>query len=262
MSPYRPCILAAVAALLAAPAGAHYHILLPDRPSAKTDEAVTFTYQFGHPFEHQLFDTERPAELYAIFPDGTKSDLSAKMEKVSVDGADGKKVIGYKFSFTPQKRGDYTFVAVSSEVKVEGEPLPLRDAAKVVLHVQTQNGWDRKVLGPGTAAVELAPLSRPYGLTAGAAFQVEADEPADGDRKPIPGVAVEVERYNTTPPKELPPDEQITRTARTSRAGDAVVTLTEPGWWGVTAVRDRDKVRHRCTVWVSVDGKTPTAPAK
>lgn len=248
----------ALFAALPLPAFAHYHMLLPDKPAVKTDEAVTFTYQFGHPFEHQLFDTQKPTELYVVAPDGTKTDLTAKLEKVEVDGVDGKKVAGFKFAFTPTKRGDYTFVAVSPAVKVDGEPHPLRDVAKVVLHVQTQNGWDQRAVTAKASAVEVSPLTRPYGLTAGTAFQVEVDEPAEKDRKALGKVEIEVEKYNPVLPKELPPDEQITRTGRTTRDGSAVVTLTEPGWWGVTAVRERDQVQHRCTLWVFAD-KSPAA---
>ena len=232
-------LLAVAFAVAPAPVFAHYHILLPDKPSAKSEEVVTFTYQFGHPFEHQLFDTQKPAELYVVAPDGTKTE--------------GRKVTGYKFSFAPPKRGDYTVVAVSPEVKAEGESLPLRDVAKVVLHVQTQNGWDRRAVTAKASAVELSPLTRPYGLVGGMAFHVEADEPGEGERKALAGVVIEAERYNATPPKELPPDEHVTRTSRSSRSGAAVVTLTEPGWWSVTAVRERDKVQHRCTLWAFVD---------
>jgi uncharacterized GH25 family protein len=252
-----------LAALLAAtPAAAHYHMLLPDKPAAKTGEAVTFTFQFGHPFEHQLFDTQQPEAVYVLAPDGTKTDLAVKLEKVSVDGADGKKVTGYRFALTPEKRGDHIIIAVSPAVKVEGEPLPLKDVAKVVLHVQTQNGWDRRGVAPGVAPIETSPLTRPYGLRAGMAFQVEVEEPAEGGGRPLPGVLVEVERYNPVPPKDLPPDEHITRTARTTRAGAATATLTEPGWWGLTAVRDKGGARHRSTLWVHVDDTVPATPDK
>jgi cobalt/nickel transport protein len=248
--------------LAASPAAAHYHLLLPDKPAAKTGEMVTFTFQFGHPFEHQLFDTQPPEAVYVIAPDGTKIDLAAKLEKLSVDGTDGKKVTGYRFAFTPEKRGDHVVVAISPAVKVEGELLPLKDAAKVVLHVQTQNGWEHRGVAPGAAPLETSPLTRPYGLRAGMAFQVEVEEPAEGGGRPLAGVLVEIERYNPTPPKELPPDEHITRTARTTRAGSATATLTEPGWWGLTAIRDKVSARHRSTLWVHVDEKVPTAADK
>jgi uncharacterized GH25 family protein len=252
-----------VAALLVACPGvtpAHYHILLPDKPAAKTGEAVTCTFQFGHPFEHQLFDTQPPEAVYVLAPDGTKIDLASKLEKLTVDGADGKKVTAYRFAFTPERRGDHIVVAIAPAQKVEGEPLPLKDVAKVVLHVQTQNGWERRGLTPGAAPLETCPLTRPYGLRAGMAFQVEVEEPADAGGRTLPGVLVEIERYNPTPPKELPPDEHITRTARTSKAGTAMANLTEPGWWALTAIRDKDGSRHRSTLWVHVDDKVLTHP--
>ena len=46
---------------------------------------------------------------------------------------------------------------------------------------------------------------------------------------------VEIERYNAVVPKELPPDEQITRTAKTDPNGIFTCTLTEPGWWCLAA---------------------------
>jgi uncharacterized GH25 family protein len=132
-------------------------------------------------------------------------------------------------------------------------PTKLRDIAKVVLHVQSQKNWGPRVVTTKAAAVEVSPLTRPYGVKAGAAFHVEADEPAETDRKALVGLEVEVERYNATAPKTLPPDLQMTRAARTSQAGDAVMTLSDSGWWCMTATRERDNVHHRCTLWVYAD---------
>ncbi len=44
----------------ASPVAAHYNMLLPEKWAAKKDEPVPFTYQWGHPFEHQLFDAPAP----------------------------------------------------------------------------------------------------------------------------------------------------------------------------------------------------------
>ncbi len=73
---------------------------------------------------------------------------------------------------------------------------------------------------------------------------------------------VEVERYNPSPPANLPPDEHITRTTKTDPAGIVTVSLMEPGWWGLTAARNGGKkehdgksfpIRERVTLWVFVD---------
>jgi uncharacterized GH25 family protein len=239
-------VAGAVLALLAVTpvASAHYHMLFPDKSAVKTGEAVTFTYQFGHPFEHQLFDASAPKGLLVITPDGTRIDLQDRLEKISIDGADNKKVTAFRFTFTPEKRGDHVFIVASPLVKLEGEDRPLQDLVKVVLHVQTQNGWANRAADVGHGLPEPTPLTRPYGLRAGTVFQVEVEGA---------GLLVEVERYNVEPPKELPPDEQITRTVRTDRAGTATATLSEPGWWALTAIRDQGSVRQRGTFWVFVE---------
>ena len=121
----------------------------------------------------------------------------------------------------------------------------------------------------------MLPLTRPYGLRAGMVFQALAiirdDAAPRTEFAPQPGTLVEVERYNPTPPKELPPDEHITRTLKTDQAGVATVTLTESGWWAVTAVRDAGArqragksvpVKQRTTLWVHVDDKVPLTPSK
>jgi cobalt/nickel transport protein len=258
-------------------ADAHYHMLFPDKPSVKKDETVQFTFQFGHPFEHQLFDTAKPRRLTVLRPDGTKTDLLSKMEATDLPGEDGKKVKGFRFSFTPNQRGDYILVAEAEPVWMEEEKEFFSDVVKVVLHVQAQKGWEGQLL----PAFEWIPLTRPYGLLPGMVFQARITRekhlvlvrppnpvvipPADPTVLPgLPGLFVEIERYNAKPPGELPPDELITRTVRTDPIGVATTTLTEPGWWCLTGSRmagmnelegKKGPMRQRSTFWVHVHEK-------
>ncbi len=243
-------------ALLASSALAHYNMLLPQAASAKKGEPVTFVYQWGHPFEHQLFDAPAPEAIVVLSPDGKKADLSKASEKVTVLTADQKKVAGYRLRFTPEERGDYVFVLSTPPIWIEEDQEFLQDMVKVVLHVQAQKGWD----ATAGQAFEMVPLTRPYGLQPGMVFQAQAL--AAG--KPLAGALVEIERYNPVPPKEMPTDEHITRTAKTDPNGVATCTLTEPGWWCITAQRDGGKkerdgksypVKQRATMWVFVDEK-------
>jgi len=245
-----PAFRFAVLAVLvgAAFAHAHYHMLLPDKPAVKAGEAVTFTFQNGHPFEHELSDATEPEAVYVVNPDGTRTNLKKELKKITVDGAEGK-VTAYQLTFTPAKKGDYILVAVSPELKGGGK-LPHKDVTKVVLHVQTQKGWDNDAVDDTTTPFDLQPLTRPYGLTPGTAFHVDV---LDAEGKPVRRCPVEVERYNATPPKVIPPDELVTAVSRTSRTGTAVVTLSEAGWWCITATKDGEKAQHRCTLWVYVD---------
>jgi cobalt/nickel transport protein len=269
-------LIGVVLGLTAAPAGAHYNMLLPDKHSVKKGEEVTLTYQWGHPFEHQLFDAPAPEKLTVLAPDGKATDLTKSLEKTAVPAAEGKKVTAYRLKFTPEQRGDYVFVLQTPPIWMEEEEEFFQDTVKVVLHVQAQKGWD----GVAGAEFEPLPLTRPYGLRPGMVFQaqVKALLPVAAERKPgelpplnpplkfqpLAGALVEVERYNSAAPKELPPDEHITRAAKTDPNGVATCTLTEAGWWSVTAqyaaaLREREgkryPVKRRATVWVCVDEK-------
>jgi len=266
-------------AVSAGPAPAHYNMLLPEKHAVKKDEAVTLTYQWGHPFEHQLFNAPAPEKLTVLAPDGKKTDLTKSLEQTAIATAEGKKVTAYQLKFTPDQRGDYVFVLQTPPIWMDEEEEFFQDTVKVVLHVQAQKGWDGTVL----PEFEPLPLTRPYGLQPGLVFQTQVKAyllvPFEGKPNEVPplprplklqplaGALVEVERYNATAPKELPPDEQITRALKTDPNGVATYTLPESGWWAVTTHRDggeRERegkkypVRLRATMWVFVDEK----PAK
>jgi cobalt/nickel transport protein len=271
-----PVLLAA----LAPASPAHFHMLLPQTPSTKKGEAVAFTYQWGHPFEHQLFDAQPPSSLTVLAPDGKKADLTGSVRKATRRAGD-KDVTVYEFGYTPELRGDYLFVAVSPPVWMEDGEF-LQDLVKVVLHVQAQKGWDAAL----REDFEMVPLTRPYGLLPGMVFQAQVlgKEKPRPNRRPAAaaraelvrtspleawgGALVEVERYNARPPAKLPPDEFITRTVRTDPNGVVTTTLTEAGWWCLAAARSGGTrqhegktvpVRQRCILWVFVS-EGPAAP--
>ena len=97
-------------------------------------------------------------------------------------------------------------------------------------------------------------------------FQSQLQWRAPGTETSVAPVTrpVEIEHYNASPPMRLPADEQVTRTARPDANGVVTSTLTEAGWWCVTAsrprgTRERDgklrPVLERSTLWVFVDDK-------
>jgi uncharacterized GH25 family protein len=237
-------------------ASAHYNMLLPEAASGKKGEPVTLVYQWGHPFEHQLFDAPTPQSLLVFTPDGKKLDLTRSLEMGSETTADKKKVGAYRLKFTPELRGDYVFLLQTPPIWMEEDQEFLHDTVKTVLHVQAQQNWDLEQ----KEGFVLQPLTRPYGLQPGMVFQVQATL----EGKAVARALVEVELYHAVPPKELPADEHMTRAVRTDPSGVATATLTEPGWWCLTAQRDGGKrerdgkfypVRQRSTFWVHVDAK-------
>ena len=247
----------ALVCLIAASVSAHFSMLLPEVASAKRGQEIIILYQWGHPFEHQLFSAALPRRLSVIYPDGKKEDLSASLEKPSQPN------LAYRLRFKPEGRGDYLFLLESPPIWMEEEQEFLQDNVKVILHVQAQKGWDQ----PAGEYFELLPLTRPYGLLPGMVLQAQALV----DGKPLGGLLVEVERYNPVAPKELPADEHITRTAKTDPNGIVTCTLPEPGWWCISAQRlhgQRERagksfpVRQRAIFWVFVDEKNVSRPSE
>jgi cobalt/nickel transport protein len=264
MRNFRGLTLAALI-LAATPVFGHFNMLFPKAASSKRGSAVEFVYQWGHPFEHQLFDAPQPESLFVLAPGGRKTNLLTTLEKTSVAGSEGKRVNAYRFQFTPEQRGDYIFVLKTPPIWMDEEGEFFQDIVKVVLHVQAQKGWDSSV----GEVFEVVPLTRPYGLQPGMVFQAQVESRPPGRESTAPPLThpIEIERYSPKPPKELPPDEQVTRTARADKNGVVTGTLTDPGWWCLTAarqggVREHDgkgfPVLQRTTLWVYVDEK----PAK
>lgn len=257
---------------------AHYNMLMPDKAWANKGEKVTFTYQFGHPFEHELFDAPEPKAVIVILPDG-KTQKIEKFTKIELKGADGKKVTGYNFVYEPATRGDHTFVLQTPPIWMEESKEFWQDTVKVVLHVQAQKNWDAD-RDDVDGKLKMVPLTRPYGLLPGMTFQARvaifAKPNLKGgfggtDRLPekwlkAVGRQIEVERYNPQPGKNPPPDELITFKTKTDLNAVFTFAFPEPGWWSMTAEwQEKDRrwkdganegpLRERATLWIHVDEK-------
>src|SRR5262249_49740292 len=161
---------------IVASASAHFNMFLPEPASAKRGETVTFLYQWGHPFEHQLFNALPPKDVYVVRPDNTVTDLAASIEKTAVPAGMDKTVAAYRVRFTPDERGDFIFVLTTPPIWMAEDQEFLQDTVTVVLHVQAQNGWDHFGYNKkaGLVPLTMLPLTRPYGLQPGMVFQAQA----------------------------------------------------------------------------------------
>jgi cobalt/nickel transport protein len=242
---------------------AHYNMLIPDKAWANKGDKVTFTYQFGHPFEHELFDAPEPKAVIVILPDG-KTHKIDKLTKVALKGAGGKKVDGYNFVYEPEMRGDHTVILQTPPFWMEESKEFWQDTVKVVLHIQTQKNWDAAL---GTRIVvndlKITPLTRPYGLLPGMVFQAQAGYTLGNEA--ISRAEVEFERYNSQPVKNPPSDELITFKTKTAPNGVFTFAFPNPGWWCMTLIGSGERqwvdagkqgpLRERATLWVHVDEK-------
>jgi cobalt/nickel transport protein len=260
----RPLLALAALGMGFSPASAHYNIFLPERHAVQRGDTITLLYQWGHPFEHQLFNAPAPEKVFVLAPDGTTTDLTKTLEKVTVVTANAEPLTAYRLRFTAAQRGDYVFVLNSAPIWMPEEQLFFQDSVKVVLHVQAQKGWDAAASVP----FQLTPLTRPYGLSPNMVFQAQVQSrPSSNPSREHAGFLVEIEHYNPSPPPTLPSDEQITRTVKTDANNVMTCTLTDSGWWCITAQRDGGQrqhegknypVRERATFWVYVD--RPVSP--
>lgn len=243
---------------------AHVSMLLPSTASVKKDEEVVLTYQWGHPFEHQLFDAPRPSKLVVLEPDPTRlaplsrvTDLTTRLTRATRTGAEGKPVTVWELRYTPKARGDHVFLLTTANIFLKEENYFVQDTVKTILHVQSQQGWDSPV---PDAIMQFLPLTRPYGLVPSMAVQALLPEAKGRD------FLVEFERYNEKPPASLPPDELVTQTAKTDPNGVVTATVTDPGWWALTARRGtaadsllfegKQRIFHkRAILWLFVDEK-------
>ena len=222
-------IVALLVATTNSPAGAQVHMVLVEKPSVKVGETVTITYVLGKPFVGQRDDAEKPVQATAYGPLASSSiDLLPSLEKVKIPAGEKKFVTGYRCSFAPKERGDYTLIFESAPLWMKDQQRFFQDAIRVNLHVQAETGW----AGRTQDGIPFAflPLTRPYGLRAQTAFQAKLD-----NAKPERWHYVNLEKYNAEPPKELPDVEFITMRVRSDDHGVVTCTLPETGWWVLSA---------------------------
>lgn len=237
-------------------AKAHFPILIHDADLAATNGAVTVVYAAGHPFELEMEPVNRPARMWWNDPKGQTADVTAKLEQ-TLFRADTNGV-AWRFAFEPP-RGD-SLVALDSSLEVSQEDgTAYREFVKVYVHRNRQGGWKQRSGQP----LEILPLTRPYGLRAGAVFsgQLVRGEAGVADQE------VYLERLNDRRPtaRELPPEALITFAVRTDREGRFTITLPDPGWWILGAyVEDAGSVNHEgrsyrlegfAGLWVRVESK-------
>jgi cobalt/nickel transport protein len=227
---------------------AHLPELIPDKALAAKGKPITLHYGLGHPFERELLASERPRSLIVQLPQANGSiDLSTGLQ--ATRAGESKTV-----TFTPKRAGDYIGSLTCAPTQM-GKSL-IYDTAKVVISVGgAQRGWDALVGHP----VEIAPLTRPYGLTKGCGFRGVVLRHG----KPMPNAIVRFEHRSAAPPpkKGRPGGVFVTRVEKANDRGEFSITLPEDGWWvvfalapGKTTVKNNTPIKtlHRGSFWVKV----------
>lgn len=229
MTTYRTLLGAALAAgLSAVPAVAHYGMIIPSDPMVSQEDgrAVGLTVSFSHPFERVGMELAPPA-AFAVTHGGETTDLKEALTPAEVMGAPG-----FTAEHPLARPGVYIF---------HMEPAPYWEPAEdawIVHYTKTyvtaygdDEGWEAELGLP----VEIAPLSKPFGLWAGNVFQGVVKR----DGQPVPFATVEVEFLNDA--GAVAPDElMITQTIRADANGVFTYAAPAAGWWGFAALSEAD----------------------
>lgn len=222
--------LAATAALvvaLAAPAWAHFGMIIPKAPVADMDQkSITLEFSFSHPFGGEGMNLVRPKAAGVAF-EGQITDLLGALAPAKVMDHDA-----FTLDYAFKRPGVYTFFMEPQPYWEPAEDVSIIHYTKVsVAAFGGDEGWDE----PVGLKTEIVPMLRPFGNWAGNTFvgQVLLDG------KPVPGAEVEVELYNQGR-FAMPSEYHETQVVKADDQGVFVFTCPQPGWWGFAALSEAD----------------------
>jgi len=216
---------------IAAPATAHFQELIPSVPIADraSGRDLTIDMRFTHPMARgPVMAMGEPERFGVLTPGGGREDLSDRLEGRKLSGKQA-----FQASYEVQKPGDYIFYVEPEPYWEPSEGVMITHFTKVVVNAFGRSGdWDRAVGFP----VEIKPLTRPYGLWTGNAFQGVVTR--DGD--PVPHATVEVEWRNDGS-VEAPAPAYTTQVIRADANGVFTYAMPRSGWWGFAALMEADE---------------------
>ena len=223
-------ILVLLLTLFAAPALAHFGMVIPSDTMVMQDDkrTVTVTLSFSHPMEMVGMILERP-KVFSVFHGGKSVSLVDQLKQAEVMGQKG-----WTLAYRIRRPGVYVLYMEPQPYWEPAEDCYIIHMTKTVLTAfGDDEGWDAE-LGLRT---EIVPLAKPYGLYAGNVFQgiVKLEGEA------VSHAEVEVEYYNQSRSVDAPTDYMITQTVKAD--GNGVFTYAPPasGWWGFAALNTADE---------------------
>ena len=209
---------------------AHFGMVIPSDTMIMPGEskAVKVLCSFSHPMELVGMELVKPAQV-GVMAGGKKNSLLSSLKET--------KVMGHKawmLDYKVTRPGVYTFYMEPTPYWEPAEDCYIVHYTKTVISAfGDEEGWDE----PVGLKTEIVPLTRPFGLYAGNAFQ--GIVMLDG--KPVPHAEVEVEYYNQSGRAVAPTDYMITQVIKADANGVFTYAVPRAGWWGFAALNPSDK---------------------
>ncbi len=220
----------ALALLLAAPAQAHFGMVIPsnDMISDKADAKITIDFAFAHPMEAEGMNLVKP-EAATVTVDGKSESLLPSFKAVKIMGHDA-----FQVEYTVRRPGIIQIAMTPVPYWEPAEDLYIIHYTKAyVAAFGDEEGWDQ----PVGMKSEIVPLTRPFGNYAGNTFQGLVLL----DGKPVPGCRVQIEYYNEDGKYAAPNKYMVSQNVKTGP--DGIFTYSPPfaGWWGFKAMHTADQ---------------------
>jgi cobalt/nickel transport protein len=208
---------------------AHFGMVIPSKATvSKADpKMLEIQISFSHPMEMVGMDMGKP-RAFGVLAGGSKEDLLGSLKPTQVMGK-----AAWSSQYTIKKPGIYAFYMEPEPYWEPAEDSYIVHYTKVVVPAfGDEEGWDKDV----GFKIEIAPLTRPFGLYAGNLFQGIVKV----DGKPLPYAEVEIEFYNKDQKAEAPTEYMVTQVVKADRNGVFTYAVPRSGWWGFAALTTAD----------------------
>lgn len=219
----------------ATPAAAHFGMVIPSDQMVMQGENtnINVDLMFWHPFEGIGMELVKPAKLSVVM-NGKEIDLLGSLKSTKTKGHQT-----WTTTYKIKRPGVYMIYMEPQPYWEPAEDCYIVHYTKaVVTAFGDDEGWDEEI----GLKTEIVPLSKPYGLYTGNAFQGIVKL----DGKPVPNAKVEVEYYNKDGKYSAPTDYMVAQTVKADSNGVFTYAAPKAGWWGFAALNTSDtKKKHQ-----------------
>ncbi|EPJ49227.1 MAG: nickel transport complex protein, NikM subunit, transmembrane [Osedax symbiont Rs1] len=223
-------VVLAICLSAATPSFAHFQEIIPDRDflNAANQQPLRLALTFTHPMtQGPVMNMLKPKSI-SVLSNNNRQDLLTNLVEEKLDSSTST----WSLTYQATQPGDLVFY-------VEPQPYWEASEGKMIIHYSKVivdgfgafAGWDALVGLP----IEIEPLTRPYSLWTGNAFQGVVKKAG----QPLPFAEIEVEWRSdgTVTPAT---DSYITQVIKADANGTFSYVMPKAGWWGFAALIEAD----------------------
>ncbi|TCP38860.1 DUF4198 domain-containing protein [Rhodovulum marinum] len=235
---------AALAALAAAPACAHFQLIYNPEPNLERPGDVPLRLIFWHPMENgHAMDMGKPLELFYVFK-GEKIDIGETLAPITFTGAQNG-AAAFEAALPVKRNGDYIVGLVPAPYYEESEDIYIQQITKVFFNKGgIPSGWNEPLGLP----TEIVPLNKPTNVIAGSTFSGRLLSQG----APVAGAEIEIEYIAAEPDMET---NAVGEATVGPVPGGAIVAITDEngvftfgipraGHWGFAALGAGPATEH------------------